>query len=57
MSKGLFAERGATIPNMMTRLWWRKCGPAFDRALGRRRGHLGDIWYLTPLGCHFERLR
>ena len=44
----LLAERGVTVSYEAIRLWCRKFGPAYARALRRRHGRLGDIRQLSP---------
>ncbi len=45
----LLAERGILVSYESIRQWCRKFGPAYARALKRRRGHLGDTWHLDEL--------
>lgn len=44
----LLAERGVTVSYEAIRLWRREFGPAYARALRRRRGRHGDIRQLSP---------
>jgi putative transposase len=42
----LLAKRGIIVSYETIRQWCRKFGPEYARKLRRRKGRLGDIWYL-----------
>ncbi len=45
----LFAERGVTVSYEAIRQWCQTFGLDYARRLRRRRGSLGDTWYLDEL--------
>jgi len=45
----LLAERGIIVSYETVRQWCRKFGPEYAGNLRRRRGRLGDTWYLDEL--------
>ena len=45
----LLAERGVTVTYEAIRLWCRRFGLDYARRLRRRRGRMGDTWYLDEL--------
>ena len=45
-AEDLLAQRGITVSYETIRQWCRTFGPAYARTLRRRRGRLGDTWYL-----------
>ena len=48
-TEDLLAQRGITVSYETIRQWCRTCGPEYARTLRRRRGRLGDTWYLDEL--------
>ncbi len=45
----LLAERGVTVSYEGIRQWCQTFGLAYARTLRRRRGRMGDTWYLDEL--------
>ena len=45
----LLAERGITVSYEAIRQWCQTFGPDYARTLRRRRGRMGDTWYLDEL--------
>ena len=45
----LLFERGITVSYEAIRLWCGKFGPGYARTLRRKRGRLGDTWFLDEL--------
>ena len=45
----LLAERGITVSHEAIRYWCRKFGPTFARSLRRKRGRLGDSWFVDEV--------
>ena len=45
----LLAERGITVTSEAIRQWCRTLGLDYARRLRRRRGRMGDTWYLDEL--------
>ena len=45
----LLAERGVTVTYVADRLWCGRVGLDCARGLRRRRGRIGDTWYLDEL--------
>jgi putative transposase len=45
----LLAERGITVSYEAIRLWCSKFGPAYARTIKKRRGSLGDTWYMDEV--------
>ena len=48
-TEDLLAQRGITVSYETIRHWCRTFGPAYAQALRRRRGRMGDTWYLDEL--------
>ena len=48
-AEDLLAQRGITVSYETIRQWCRTFGPAYARTLRRRRGRLGDTWYLDEV--------
>ena len=48
-AEDLLAQRGITVSYETIRQWCRTFGPAYAKTLRRRRGRLGDTWYLDEL--------
>ncbi len=46
-AEDLLAQRGITVSYETVRQWCRTLGPEYARTLRRRRGRLGDTWYLV----------
>jgi putative transposase len=44
--QGLLAEHDIAVTYETVRKWCRKFGPAYARRLKKRRGQLGDAWFL-----------
>ncbi len=53
-AEDLLAQRGVTVTYETIRQWCRTFGPAYARTLRRRRGRMGDTWYLDELFVHFQ---
>ena len=45
----LLAERGIVVTHETIRQWCRKFGPEYASSLRRRRGRLGDTWFLDEV--------
>jgi len=45
----LLAERGILVSYESVRSWCKKFGPLYSRAIRKRRGCLGDDWYLDEV--------
>jgi len=45
----LLAQRGITVTHETIRRWCQRFGPAYARRLRRRRGRMGDTWYLDEV--------
>ena len=45
----LLAERGITVSYESIRQWCSKFGPSYARVLKKRRGRLGDTWFLDEV--------
>ena len=45
----LLAQRGITVTYETIRQWCGRFGPVYARRLRRRRGRMGDTWYLDEL--------
>jgi len=43
------AERGIIVSYEAIRLWCNKFGPAYARSIKKRRGSLGDTWYMDEV--------
>ena len=50
----LLAQRGVTVSYETIRPWCRTFGPAYARTLRRRRGRMGDTWYLDELFVNIQ---
>ena len=48
-AEDLLAERGIVVSYETIRHWCRTFGPTYARRLRRRRGQMGDTWYLDEL--------
>ncbi len=48
-TEDLLAQRGVTVTHETIRRWCQTFGPQYARALRRRRGRMGDTWYLDEL--------
>ena len=48
-AEDLLAQRGIAVSYETIRQWCRTFGPEYARTLRRRRGRLGDTWYLDEL--------
>ncbi len=48
-SGSLLAQRGITVTYETIRQWCLTFGPTYARTLRRRRGRLGDTWYLDEV--------
>ena len=46
---------GVTVCYEAIRQWCRTFGPAYARTLRRRRGRMGDTWYLDELFVNIQR--
>jgi putative transposase len=53
-TEDLLAQRGVTVSYEAIRQWCRTFGPEYARRLRRRRGHVGDTWYLDELFVHIQ---
>lgn len=45
----LLAERGIVVSYETIRSWCNKFGPAYARTIKKRRGSLGDTWYMDEV--------
>ena len=48
-AEDLLAQRGVTVTYETIRQWCQTFGPTYARTLRRRRGQMGDTWYLDEL--------
>ena len=48
-TENLLAQRGIIVSYETIRHWCRTFGPKYARTLRRRRGQMGDTWYLDEL--------
>jgi len=48
-AEDLLAQRSITVSYEAIRQWCRTFGPEYARTLRRRRGRMGDTWYLDEL--------
>ena len=48
-AEDLLAQRGVTVTYETIRQWCQTFGPDYARTLRRRRGRMGDTWYLDEL--------
>jgi putative transposase len=53
-AEDLLAQRGVTVTYETIRQWCRTFGPAYARTLRRRRGQMGDTWYLDELFVNIQ---
>ncbi len=53
-AEDLLAQRGITLTYETIRQWCRTFGPAYAWRLRRRRGRMGDTWYLDELFVHIQ---
>ena len=53
-AEDLLAQRGVTVSYETIRQWCRIFGPAYARTLRRRRGRMGDTWYLDELFVNIQ---
>ena len=53
-AEDLLAQRGVTVTYETIRQWCRIFGPAYARTLRRRRGRMGDTWYLDELFVNIQ---
>src|ERR1700730_1580009 len=53
-AEDLFAQRGVTVAYETIRQWCRTFGPGYARTLRRRRGPMGDTWYLDELFVNIQ---
>ncbi len=54
-AEDLLAQRGITVTYETIRQWCRTFGLAYAWLLRRRRGRLGDTWYLDELFVNIQR--
>ena len=54
-AEDLLAQRGITVTYETIRQWCRTFSPAYVRRLRRRRGRMGDTWYLDELFVTIQR--
>jgi len=45
----LLAERGIIVSYQTIRSWCNKFGPAYARSIKKRRGSIGDTWYMDEV--------
>jgi putative transposase len=45
----LLAERGIVVSYETIRYWCNKFGPTYAREIKKRRGALGDAWYMDEV--------
>ena len=53
-TEDLLAQRGITVSYETIRHWCRTFGPEYARTLRRRRGRMGDTWYLDELFVNIQ---
>jgi putative transposase len=53
-TEDLLAQRGIVVSYETIRQWCRRFGPAYARTLRRRRGPMGDDWYLDELFVNIQ---
>ncbi len=56
-AEDLLAQRGITITYETIRQWCQTFGPAYAWRLRRRRGRMGDTWYLDELFVNIQGRR
>jgi putative transposase len=53
--EGLLAGRGVVVSYETIRHWCSKFGPTYARTIKKRRGTLGDTWYLGEVNIVMVR--
>ena len=53
-AEDLLAQRGITVSYETIRHWCQTFGPDYARRLRRRRGRMGDTWYLDELFVNIQ---
>ncbi len=53
-AEDLLAQRGIPVSYEAIRRWCRTFGPEHARTLRRRRGRMGDTWYLDELFVNIQ---
>ena len=53
-AEDLLAQHGVTVSYETIRQWCQTFGPAYARTLRRRRGQMGDMWYLDELFVNIQ---
>ncbi len=53
-AEDLLVQRGVTVSYETIRQWCLMFGPAYTQSLRRRRGRLGDTWYLDELFVNIQ---
>ena len=56
-AEDLLAQRGITVTYETIRQWCQTFGPDYARRLRRRRGRMGDTWYLDELFVNIQGRR
>ena len=56
-AEDLLAQRGVTVTYETIRHWCQTFGPDYARRLRRRRGQMGDTWYLDELFVNIQGRR
>ena len=56
-AEDLLAQRGITVTYETIRHWCQTFGPDYARRLRRRRGRMGDTWYLDELFVNIQGRR
>ena len=56
-AEDLLAQRGVTVTYETIRHWCQTFGPDYARRLRRRRGRMGDTWYLDELFVNVQGRR
>ena len=56
-AEDLLAQRGITVSYETIRQWCRNFGSEYARTLRRRRGRLGDTWYLDEVFVNIQGRR
>ena len=56
-AEDLLAQRGITVTYETIRHWCQTFGPDYARRLRRRRGRIGDTWYLDELFVNIQGRR
>ena len=56
-AEDLLAQRGITVSYETIRHWCQTFGPDYARRLRRRRGRMGDTWYLDELFVNIQGRR